>query len=38
MDIHKVLLNTVKEIREAYPDLTIIAGNVATAEGNKSII
>ena len=28
----------VKEIRETYPELTIIAGNVATAEGTKALI
>ncbi len=30
------VLRCVKMIREAYPDLQIIAGNVATAEGNRS--
>lgn len=32
------VLNTVKEIRAAFPDLTIIAGNVATAEGTRALI
>lgn len=32
------VLNMVQEIRKAYPDLTIIAGNVATAEGTKALI
>lgn len=32
------VLEKVKEIRAAYPELTIIAGNVATAEGTKALI
>lgn len=32
------VLDTVRMIREAYPDLTIIAGNVATAEATKDLI
>ena len=32
------VLSVVKEIRETYPNLTIIAGNVATAEGTKALI
>lgn len=32
------VINTVKQIREAYPKLNIIAGNVATAEGTKALI
>ncbi|MFD6440265.1 IMP dehydrogenase [Peribacillus sp. NPDC060186] len=32
------VLDAVKEIREVYPELTIIAGNVATAEGTKALI
>ncbi|WP_285769520.1 IMP dehydrogenase [Peribacillus sp. SI8-4] len=32
------VLDMVKEIREEYPELTIIAGNVATAEGTKALI
>ncbi|HLG27564.1 MAG TPA: IMP dehydrogenase [Paenisporosarcina sp.] len=31
------VLNTVSEIRKAYPDLDIIAGNVATAEGTAAL-
>lgn len=34
----KGVLDTVKEIRNAYPKLTIIAGNVATAEATKDLI
>lgn len=32
------VINTVKEIRSAFPDLQIIAGNVATAEGTRELI
>ncbi|MED1206094.1 IMP dehydrogenase [Heyndrickxia acidicola] len=32
------VLNTIKEIRTHYPDLNIIAGNVATAEATKALI
>ncbi|MFD0052004.1 IMP dehydrogenase [Actinomycetes bacterium NPDC127524] len=32
------VIETVKEIRAAYPELTIIAGNVATAEATKELI
>lgn len=32
------VLEMVKEIRATYPELTIIAGNVATAEGTKALI
>ncbi|AYC28368.1 IMP dehydrogenase [Paenisporosarcina cavernae] len=32
------VLDTVRAIREANPDLDIIAGNVATAEGTKALI
>ncbi len=32
------VLNCVKMIKEAYPDLQIIAGNVATGEGTKALI
>ncbi|MED3761731.1 MULTISPECIES: IMP dehydrogenase [Peribacillus] len=32
------VLEMVKEIRVTYPELTIIAGNVATAEGTKALI
>ncbi|MBU8881455.1 IMP dehydrogenase [Bacillus sp. FJAT-29790] len=34
----KGVFDTVREIRSAYPDLAIIAGNVATAEGTKHLI
>lgn len=34
----KGVLDTVREIRNAYPDLSIIAGNVATAEATKDLI
>ncbi|MGG0412417.1 IMP dehydrogenase [Peribacillus simplex] len=32
------VIEMVKEIRGTYPELTIIAGNVATAEGTKALI
>lgn len=32
------VMETVKEIRAAYPDLAIIAGNVATAEATRELI
>lgn len=32
------VIETVKEIRAAYPDLAIIAGNVATAEATRELI
>ena len=36
---HRInILNTVRKIRERYPDLTICAGNVATAEGTRDLI
>jgi len=34
----KGVLEQLKAIRQAYPDLDIIAGNVATAEGTKALI
>lgn len=34
----KGVLEQVKKIREAYPDLAIVAGNVATAEGTRALI
>jgi len=32
------VLDGVRDIRNAYPELTIIAGNVATAEGTRALI
>ncbi|WP_017756767.1 IMP dehydrogenase [Calidifontibacillus oryziterrae] len=32
------VLRKVREVRQAYPDLNIIAGNVATAEGTRALI
>jgi len=32
------VLNCVKMIKEAYPDLQVIAGNIATGEGAKALI
>ena len=34
----KNIINTVKEIKAAYPDLQVIAGNVATGEATKALI
>jgi IMP dehydrogenase len=34
----KGVLDTVREIRNTYPDLAIIAGNVATAQATKDLI
>lgn len=34
----KNVINAVKEIKKAFPDLEIIAGNVATAEGTRELI
>lgn len=34
----KGVLDTVREIRDQYPEITIVAGNVATAEGTKDLI
>ncbi|MGX1984122.1 inosine-5'-monophosphate dehydrogenase [Thermolongibacillus altinsuensis] len=34
----KGVLDTVRKIRQEYPDLNIIAGNVATAEGTRDLI
>ena len=33
----KGVIDTVKKIRAAYPELAIIAGNVATAEATKAL-
>ncbi len=33
----KGVLDTVKKVREAYPDLDIVAGNVATAEAARAL-
>ncbi|MCM3089278.1 IMP dehydrogenase [Bhargavaea ginsengi] len=33
----KGVIDTVKQIREAYPELDIVAGNVATAEGARAL-
>lgn len=34
----KGVIDTVRQIRESYPELNIIAGNVATAEATKDLI
>ena len=34
----KSIIETVKKIKAAYPDLQVIAGNIATAEGTKAMI
>ncbi|MED3982454.1 IMP dehydrogenase, partial [Priestia megaterium] len=34
----KGVIEVVKQIKELYPDLNLIAGNVATAEGTKALI
>ncbi|MGO0058461.1 IMP dehydrogenase [Brevibacillus fluminis] len=34
----KGVLNTVKELRSKYPDLVIVAGNVATGEATRDLI
>lgn len=34
----KNIMNTVREIKAKYPDLQVIAGNVATGEGTKALI
>ncbi|MEW8972502.1 IMP dehydrogenase [Mesobacillus jeotgali] len=34
----KGVIDTVRQIRESYPDLNIIAGNVATAEATRDLI
>ncbi|MFD2614445.1 IMP dehydrogenase [Paenibacillus gansuensis] len=35
---HINILNTVRKLRETYPELTIIAGNVATGEATRDLI
>ena len=35
---HINILNTVRKLREKYPDLTIIAGNVATGDATRDLI
>lgn len=32
------IINAVKKVKKAYPELQLIAGNVATAEGTKALI
>ncbi|MFD2831202.1 IMP dehydrogenase [Corticicoccus populi] len=32
------VLDAIKDIRDLYPDITLIAGNVATAEGTRALI
>ncbi len=34
----KNILNAVRQIKEKYPDLQVIAGNVATGEGTRALI
>ena len=34
----KGVLNTVKELKQKYPDLQVVGGNVATAEGAEALI
>lgn len=34
----KNIMNTVREIKAKYPDLQVVAGNVATGEGTKALI
>ena len=34
----KNIIHVVREVKSAYPDLQVIAGNVATAEGTKHLI
>lgn len=35
---HINIIDSVRRLREVYPDLTIIAGNVATGEGTRELI
>ncbi|PMY00586.1 IMP dehydrogenase, partial [Pseudomonas sp. MPR-R5A] len=32
------VVNVVREIKETYPELAVVAGNVATAEGTRALI
>lgn len=34
----KNIINTVKAVKEAYPDLQVVAGNIATGEAAKALI
>jgi IMP dehydrogenase len=34
----KGVIDTLKRIKQAFPDLDVIAGNVATAEGSKALV
>lgn len=35
---HINIIEAVRKLREAYPDLTIVAGNVATGDGTRELI
>ena len=35
---HRDIINTVKKVKAAFPDVQLIAGNVATAEGTRALI
>jgi len=35
MDIQRGVISTIKELREKFPNIEIIGGNVASANGNK---
>lgn len=35
---HEGIIKAVAKVKQAYPDLQVIAGNVATAEGTKALI
>jgi len=35
---HEGIIKAVTKVKQAYPDLQVIAGNVATAEGTKALI
>ena len=38
MDILRIFFAAVRMIKDAYPDLQVIAGNVATGEATKALI